>query len=197
VGKIQTGRFERLGARTYSIKGPGALVDLDETVLGVVQLERQAGMEAHLMQDWRTFGCNHTLAAAATQHSWIHFGNPAGSDHLIVIDGFSGAGIGTGTSILVFQSRGVPPAFALGNVPSELDTRMPSGGQSVANISGRNTSTAAYGNLVLEANTTDYIDYPMVLAPDGSILFRTAALNTSNTISIRYAERVAAPFELT
>ena len=74
---------------------------------------------------------------------------------------------------------------------------MPSGGQSVANISGRNTSTAAYGNLVLEANTTDYIDYPMVLAPDGSILFRTAALNTSNTISIRYAERVAAPFELT
>ena len=46
MGKLQTSRFERLGARTYSIKGPGALVDLDEPVLGVIQLERQGGMES-------------------------------------------------------------------------------------------------------------------------------------------------------
>ena len=197
MGKIQTGRFERLGARTYSIKGPGALVDLDETVLGVVQLERQAGMEAHLMQEWRTFGASITYGPSPPQHSWIHFGNPVGSDHLIVIDGFSAVGIATGTSIVVFQSRGVPPAFAVGSPPSELDTRMPAGGQSVASISARHTATASFGNVILEANTTDYIDYPMVLAPDGSILFRTAVINTSNTISIRYAERVAAPFELT
>ena len=55
MGKLQTGRFERLGARTYSIKGPGAMVDLDETVLGVLLLERQGGMESHMIQAWDTF----------------------------------------------------------------------------------------------------------------------------------------------
>jgi hypothetical protein len=194
VGKLQTGRFERLAARTYSIKGPGALVDLDETVLGVLQLERQAGMESHLMQEWETFGQFATQPSAAGVFCYLAISNPVDSGSLMVIDGWQRS---VALLMDIFISRGVPPGFgATAGVGQGLDTRIPAAKQPVGRMFDRNTNIASFGTLIGEQSDASRIDFPIVLAPDGTLIFRAGVLNEPLSVSIRWAERVAAPFEL-
>lgn len=196
MGKLQTDRFERLAARVYSIKGPGALVDLDETVLGVLQLERQAGIEAHLIQGWRTFGVRTHVAAVAGQYSWVLLNNPVGSTRLIVVDGWQKGGTNPTDSMRIFMTRGVPPGFVPDQVAEGLDTRMSTATQPSARLFVDTTATGGFGTVVLEATYPDWRDYQVVLSPDGSMAFRTDLVNQNLGISIRFAERDAAPFEL-
>jgi len=193
VGKLQTGRFERLAARTYSIKGPGALVDLDETVLGVVQLERQAGMEAHLMQEWETFGRTvHSGAGGAGTLSWVLLSNPVGSGRLMVVDGWRCEPLIT----TVFITRGVPPGFTAAEIGEGLDTRIQTSREPSGRIFTQQTAIGSFGAAIMELNSHDWHDYPLVLAPDGSVCWRPNANNTPQSVSMRWAERDAAPFEL-
>lgn len=193
MGKLQTGRFERLAARTYSIKGPGALVDLDETVLGVVLLERQAGMESHLMQQWDTFGKANTVGASAGNYSWVALSNPIGSQRLLVVDSWQRReNAGTG----VYMSRGIPPGFAALPVSTGLDSRITVGSQSAGNLLFLHSAITSFGIHVEEIYTNGFQPTSYVLAPDGTLLWRSGAVNAGMVISVRWAERLAAPFEL-
>jgi len=194
VGKLQTGRFERLAARTYSIKGPGALVDLDETVLGVVLLERQAGMESHLMQQWDTFGKASTIGASAVNYSWMALNNPIGSQRLLVVDSWQRREDASGTG--VYMTRGVPPGFALLPVSTGLDSRITVGSQSAGNLLILHSAIASFGIHVEEVTTNGFQPTSYVLAPDGTLLWRSYLWNEAMVISVRWAERLAAPFEL-
>jgi len=193
VGKIQTGRFERLGARTYSIKGPGALVDLDETVLGVLQLERQAGMEAHLLQEWETFAIHQEKLQQALGFAWIALSNPVGSNRLMVIDSWA-----RDSAVLydVYISAGVPPAFNPGNVAKGIDTRIPNSRQPAGRVFELFSSITSFGTQIMQLSSSNIQEYPIVLAPDGTLLFRAGAHNETLDMSLRWAERDAAPFEL-
>jgi hypothetical protein len=193
VGKLQTGRFERLSARTYSIKGPGALVDLDETVLGVLQLERQAGMEAHLMQEWETFSWHENKAASVGAFSYVLLNNPAGSTRLLVVDGWMRSGA---NMMQIAMTRGAPPPFIAANIPEPIDSRMAPARQPVARTFDAHTNIAQFGTLIGEQANSAWTPFPVVLAPDGSIVFRSGAQNEDLTMTIRWAEREAAPFEL-
>jgi len=193
VGKLQTGRFERLGARTYSIKGPGALVDLDETVLGVLQLERQAGMESHLMQQWETYSAHHLRPAQAAAYSYIMLSNPAGSNRIVVLDGWMRS---SAALMRVMITRGAPPPFALTTGGSPIDTRMSTGKQPAANMLECNSNIALFGSIIAEQADATWTPYPVVLAPDGTIVFRSGLVNELFTMTLRWAEREAAPFEL-
>ena len=196
MGKIQTGRFERLSARTYSIKGPGALVDLDETVLGVLQLERQAGMEAHLMQEWETFGRGWNLSASAGNFSWLLISNPAASGRILVVDGFQRGGSNSTSPSAMYMTRGVPPGFNAGPVGQGLDTRIPQGREPAGRLFTFSSNISSFGQFVKEAATPEWQDYQVVLGPDGSIAWRTDAHNQDLLLNIRFGEREAAPFEL-
>lgn len=192
MGKLQTGRFERLGARTYSIKGPGALVDLDETVPGVIQLERQAGMESHYMQEWETFGVTQEREAAG-QFSYIILSNPVGSGRLIVLDNFAR----NDTSQYDMSiSRGVVGGFNAGNVGNPLDTRIPTSRQPAGRILTKVTGTSSIGRKIGQYQTSNLQEYPVVLGPDGTLIFKAGVMNETLNMSIRWAERDAAPFEL-
>jgi hypothetical protein len=193
VGKLQTGRFERLGARTYSIKGPGALVDLDETVLGVLQLERQAGMESHLMQQWETFSTAETRAASVGSYSYIMLSNPAGSNRLLVLDGWMR---NSSAMMRIMITSGAPPPFAATNLGQPIDTRMSSGKQPSGNMLVAHTNIAQFGGLIAEQADSAWNPYQVVLAPDGTIVFRSGAQNEELVLTVRWAEREAAPFEL-
>jgi len=194
MGKLQTGRFERLGARTYSIKGPGALIDLDETVLGVLQLERQAGMEAHLIQEWQTFGRRIYQAAAVGAYSWIMLSNPPGSGKLMVVDGWQMAN--PVLNLAGFITRGAPPPFAATFNGDGLDTRIAVATEPAGRLFSMTSNIASFGAQITEAISPEWQDYPVVLAPDGSICFRGDAHNSFITLSFRWAERDAEPFEL-
>jgi len=193
VGKIQTGRFERLSARTYSIKGPGALVDLDETVLGVLQLERQAGMEAHLIQEWETFGRRVDQVGAVGSNSWVLLSNPINSGRLMVIDGWQRS---DATALKTFMTRGVPPGFLASVVAEGLDSRIQTSREPAGRLFIQSTAIGSFGTEILKSATADWMDYPVVLSPDGSIAWRAQTENQTLTLSVRWAERDAAPFEL-
>ena len=193
MGKLQTGRFERLSARTYSIKGPGALVDLDETVLGVIQLERQAGMEAHLVQEWETFGTRLHQGAAVGNYAWCLVNNPIGSGRLMVVDGWQHA---NATNMNTFITRGVPPGFNASAIGEGLDSRIPTGKEPAGRTFIQSTNIGGFGTYILHTTQQVWQDYPIVLAPDGSLAWMADATNQALTISARWAERDAAPFEL-
>jgi len=192
VGKLQTGRFERLGARTYSIKGPGALVDLDETVLGVLQLERQAGMESHYIQGWETFGLTASQGASVGNYSWMLLSNPIGSGAIAVIDWYQRT---TAAEMLVAMTRGIPPGFILATVAEGLDTRIPAARQPSCNYYRLHTAISAFGTGVSVTSNTNQQHYQTVLGEDGSMAWRSGATNEKLELSIRWAERAAAPFE--
>jgi len=194
MGKLQTGRFERLGARTYSIKGPGALVDLDETVLGVLQLERQAGMEAHLMQEWLTFGRSIYSPKAVAKFSWVLLSNPVDSGRLMVIDGWQRGG--ASQNMAGFITRGVPPGFVASSTGEGLDSRIPTATEPAGRLFIQTNAIVSFGTMITESSSTNWMDYPIVLAPDGSICFRDDVHDRFLQLSIRWAERDAAPFEL-
>jgi len=193
MGKLQTGRFERLSARTYSIKGPGALVDLDETVLGVILLERQGGMESHLIQQWDTFGILDGRGAVAGQFSWILINNPPGSDTLVVIDSWQR---NDASRMRIFRTLGVPPGFNPALVGVGLDSRIAFARQPAARLFSQNNAISGFGQQILETNSADQTQYPIVLAPDGSVVFRSGVVNEALEVGVRWAERPAQPFEL-
>ena len=198
MGKLQTGRFERLGARTYSIKGPGALVDLDETVLGVIQLERQAGMEAHLMQEWETFGFYGATGGAAGNYTYQLLSNPVGSGRIMVLDYWQRGGTAALASAPMSYrvTRGVPPGFAALAAPTALDTRIASSRQPAGTMFWDQTASYTVGNIVGVQSSAEQTRFQVVLAPDGSFVWGTEGQNEALAISIRWAERQAAPFEL-
>lgn len=194
MGKLQTGRFERLSARTYSIKGPGALVDLDETVLGVIQLERQAGMESHLMQSWETFAVSSSTGPTAGKYSWLALANPAGSERIVVVDGWQRD---IATAVTVFLSRGIIPGFTIsGASEGPLDTRMSVSHCSAADFLWYHTATSSIGVSISQSSSTEFQNRNIVLGPDGLLLFRSSSVNELLHMSIRWAEREAAPFEI-
>lgn len=192
MGKLQTGRFERLSARTYSIKGPGALVDLDETVLGVLQLERQAGMEAHWIQGWETFGLAPNALPSAGNYNWFLLHNPAGSERIAVFDWYQRD---TGGLMKVFITRGIPPGFAASAVGDPLDTRIPVARQPACTFHHFASNIFSFGTEVGVSQDTSQQPFPAVLGEDGSIAFRTGGVNEFIELSVRWAERDAQPFE--
>jgi len=194
MGKLQTGRFERLGARTYSIKGPGALVDLDETVLGVLQLERQAGMEAHLMQEWETFGHREVKNPAGGVFSYILLANPVDSGRLVVVDGWQRS---NALNMQIMLTRGIPPGFGIAGLsPVGLDTRISTSREPAAQIHALRTAIVSFGKVMGEQTDSEWTRFAVVLAPDGTLVWRAGLQNEGLTMSIRWAERDAAPFEL-
>jgi len=192
VGKLQIGRFERLSARTYSIKGPGALVDLDETVLGVLQLERQAGMESHLIQGWETFGLVRGRGASVGNYIWFLLHNPAGSGRIAVFDSYQRD---RATSMVVAMTRGIPPGFALATTGEPLDSRISPARQPALTFHDFLTNISVFGSQVAFSSTADRQHFPIVLGEDGSVAFRTSAVNEALDMSLRWSERPAEPFE--
>jgi len=192
VGKLQIGRFERLSARTYGIKGPGALVDLDETVLGVVQLERQAGMEAHWIQGWETFGVWRNLPPVGGQFQWLCLANPVGSGRLAVFDWYQRS---VDTLMEVFMTIGIPPGFAVAATGEPLDTRIPSARQPACTFHNFATNIGSFGQQVSASSSAEMQHYQTVLAEDGTICFKTGNVNEDFFLSLRWAEREAQPFE--
>ena len=193
MGKLQTGRFERLAARTYSIKGPGALVDLDETVLGVLQLERQAGIESHMIQGWETFGTRVSVGPVVGQYAFALLSNPVGSNRLMVLDSWQ---FYNAALTVLMVTRGVPPGFVAAGVATGLDTRIPFSRQPAGRMFTDNTATSSFGSSIGMAATTEQQRYQIVLGPDGSVVWGSQGTNQDLLVSIRWAERDAAPFEL-
>jgi len=174
------------------MKGPGALVDLDETVLGVLQLERQAGMEAHLMQQWSTFAGRVTLGNVGGQYSWAGLANPVGSGRIVVLDRFTR---NDATQFGIYMSRGIAPGFSTPGSGEPLDTRISTATQSAAGVIEDHTATSSFGTQVAQTTASSFLEWPVVLGEDGTILFRSSAVNEAIQISMYWAERELAPFE--
>ena len=192
MGKLQTGRFERLAARTYSIKGPGAMVDLDEPVLGVLQLARQGGLESHFIQAWETFGVRQNFGASVGNYNWFCLANPVGSGTIAVIDWYQRS---NATPLKVHMTRGIPPGFAATSASDPLDSRIPNARQSACLFMGFVTNIGSFGQEVSNSSSAEQQHYTTVLGEDGTIAWRGSVHNEAVDMSVRWGERVSAPFE--
>jgi len=192
VSKLQVGRFERLAARTYSIKGPGSLIDLDETVLGVIQLERQAGMEAHMIQSWDTFQVFKWSGEAVGNYRYFMLSNPVGSNRIAVLDWYRH---GADRRMDIFITRGIPPGFSVVATGGPVDTRIPSSMQPACEFHTLLTAASTFGRQIGICNNDLQQEFKVVLGEDGSVVWRTGSQNQDLQLTVRWAERDSAPFE--
>lgn len=168
------------------------MVDLDETVLGVIQLERQGGMESHLIQYWDTFQVFDYFNATAAKYRWCMLSNPVGSNRIAVIDWWQN---GFDSDLHLFITRGIPPGFSPSSVGKGVDTRIPFSKQPACIFHSHLDATSSYGTLIGMVETDLQQDFKVVLGEDGSVLWRTGLVNEDMRLTIRWAERDAAPFE--
>ena len=94
------------------------------------------------------------------------------------------------------MSRGLAPGFAVLPVGVGLDTRIPFARQPAGSLLWNHDLSGTFGNQIEEVRSTEFQDRPFVLAPDGTLYWRSGVVNEAMTISVRWAERDAAPFEL-
>jgi len=169
------------------------MVDLDETVLGVIQLERQGGMESHMIQYWDTFQLFEWFTAtAAGKYRWAMLSNPVGSNRIAVLDWWQS---GFDRRIDLFITRGIPPGFSPAAGGKPVDTRIPSSKAPACSFYTFLDAGSTYGTQIGLVDTDLQQDFKVVLGEDGSLLWRTGLVNEDMRITVRWAERDAAPFE--
>mgnify|MGYP004453099639 CR=1 FL=1 len=67
---IQRGMYEQYAARHLAVKGPGALTNLEEGVMGTLPLDLSSPPIYWFLQGFRTFGRTIQSTAAAGEFSW-------------------------------------------------------------------------------------------------------------------------------
>jgi len=168
------------------------MVDLDETVIGVLQLERQGGMESHMIQAWDTFQVLGDGAAAVGEYRWHLLSNPVGSNRIAVIDWYRRA---TARRMDVFMTRGIPPGFAVASTGDPVDSRIPNSRQPACTFQTFATNIDAFGTVIGICASLEQQEFRVVLGEDGSVAWRTAGHGEALQLTVRWAERDSAPFE--
>lgn len=81
---IQTGRFNRLFQKLFSIKGGANVTEVGAEILPIIPI--RIGMETRNLEGWNRFGVAVNQAAVAGNNSTIRFRNPGGSTVVAVIE---------------------------------------------------------------------------------------------------------------
>jgi len=168
------------------------MVDLDETVLGVLLLERQGGMESHMIQAWDTFQAHAYGTALAGNYRWHMLNNPVGSGRIAVIDWYRRD---TSANMKVFMTLGITPGMGVVHTGYPVDTRIPNSRQAACDLYQLAVGSASIGTQIGEVSSAEEQDFRIVLGEDGSVLWRSGAQNEAVGLTVRWAERDAAPFE--
>jgi len=168
------------------------MVDLDETVLGVLQLERQGGMESHMIQEWDTFQVVNDGASAVGAYRWHILTNPVGSNRIAVVDWYRRL---TSRRLFVFMTRGIPPGFAVAATGDPVDSRIPNSRQPACTFQTFTTNIGTFGTAIGEVESAEQQDFKVVLGEDGTVAWRSGGHAEDMILTVRWAERDSAPFE--
>ena len=195
---IQRGMYEQYAARHLAVKGPGALTNIEDGVMGVLPLDSSSPNEYWFIQGINTFSFHTTKNANAGNYSCIGLHVQASRPllcipHTLTENTTNAFKIGRCTTS---QFTGMDPQ----QVGVGIDTRIASARDSRTYVA--KTHIAAYpGQIVYKANgSNDPIDlkqmFPCVVSPGEIIYVAGDVANTEVSCSWVWSEQDAYKAEL-
>ena len=192
--------YEHFGARHLGVKGPGALTNLEEGVMGTLPLDLSSDPSYWYIQGFRPFGGYKVVSAAAASYGMV--GLSVESSNAEFFCRILGAHIIESTSGDVNIKRCARGDFSTdpGVIGYSLDTRVPQTQESQATILNNADSAqpgVSLGRVARETMAQPWIfDMPLIVSPGQVIYFADVNQNTDFGISITWVEVPAYKAEL-
>jgi len=128
MAQINRPMYEEFGARHLAVKGPGALTQLEEGVMGTLPLDLSADFAYWHIQGFRTFSKNVTQAGVAGQFASVGLSLEDATDQwlsrVISIDVSEMATIGGGADVDIFRCARTAYSSDPGIEGTSTDTRV-------------------------------------------------------------------------
>ena len=197
--------YEAFGARHLGVKGPGALTNLEEGVMGTLPLDLSADPAYWFIQGFRTYATYQTQAAGAGNYSKIGIANPANSQHLIRILAWNPfVALAPATNVLFSVQRCARTAITHSGTPGlagyGTDTRIAEGQPSQADviIAQDNTQPGQYLWAMDSDNSSEILGqtWPIVISPGEVVYTNPYYSGVAQHVSIAWVEVPAYKAEL-
>ena len=192
--------YEQFGARHLGVKGPGALTQLEEGVMGTLPLDLSSDPSYWFIQGIRVFGVRITTSAVAGQYSKIGLSIETANEEVIAkILGVFIAAPASGTMAIWRCARTAfisdPGVYGVG-----LDTRIPEVQPSQAVGISQESASVGSGTKIGEfnLNTEQLIpsNMPLIFSPEQCITFNNGATNQAVEGTLVWVEIPAYKAEL-
>jgi hypothetical protein len=169
---IQRGMYETFAARHLAVKGPGALTNLEEGVMGTLPLDLSSSPPYWFLQGFRTFSGNPTATAAAGRIAKIALHPPASSQVICYILHLS-ARMDSDT-IGVYRAERTDITADATTHGKGTDTRISEDASSQAELITSDETPAIPGELLFSFNTGDQTavgnPIPLIVSP-GQVIY--------------------------
>jgi hypothetical protein len=199
--QIQTGRFNRLIQKLFSIKGAASLTEIGAEIIPSLNID--LGVEARYLQSWERFAGLLTVAAVSTKFGVVQLRNPLGSNVVAVIEQATFTNISDTPLIQILTSTNtdLTTVVALTNTALDGRTRQnPSLIYSTENdFVAALTGTVAWAGSTGAANTVDAIideNQEIPILPNTVVKFAANTANVAVRVAVKWRERTLEESEL-
>jgi hypothetical protein len=192
--------YEHFGARHLGVKGPGALTNLEEGVMGVLPLDLSSDPMYWYIQGIRVFSANWYTAASAGDYGKI--GLSVETDTQQIIARILGVWVRTPTStsdLGIYRCARTAFSSDPGRKGHSTDTRIPEAQESQATvISSADTAYPGTELGQIEPGINQFLpmEMPLIITPEQCIYFINWTANEELQLSIVWVEMPAYKAEL-
>jgi hypothetical protein len=198
--QIQRTLYENLASRHLAVKGTGAMVDIDETVLGVLPLEQAGPTALYQLQGIHLQGRYWEANADVGEYPWTALWLEPDSDVIATILTFH---VESSTDVNMYMAQnftltGSPYSFSDSGSGYSLDTR---GGRGQVKCLNRSHSDSSLGQKIARIEGIDTpIDlqstFPIVITPGSGVMWNVPSTGVGMNFSAAWTEQLAYRTEL-
>lgn len=193
--------YEHFGARHLGVKGPGALTQLEESVMGTLPMDLSSPAPYWYLQGFRTFGA-HKGQGAGGAGTYTKIGiSLEDTDDLILVQILRVYTSAAASRIATFRCLRTDFTSDPGVYGYGTDTRIPEAQHSNAIIISENDAASPGQELCLSSD--DFSDLykwgdgcPLIVSPGQAIYFKTQDADESMSACIEWVEIPAYKAEL-
>jgi hypothetical protein len=198
INLIQTGRFNRLFQKFFSIKGTANVTEVGAEILPVFAIPY--GVEHRYLEGWNRFGIARSQVGGAGTVASVRLRNPAGSNIVAVFERINAGGALADTAALLIGASGADLATILA-APFRVDPRGQPNSSLIASANtaaGAGPNTILFGQIVPNAEV-DFVnthDQEIPLLPGDVLEIRSGTNNQTIQVSFLWRERAMEESEL-
>jgi len=193
--------YEQFGARHLGVKGPGALTQLEEGVMGVLPLDLASPAAYWYIQGIRAFSTYHGIAAGGAG-TYVKIGLSIETTNKAIIAQITEVAVSlSGSRVDTFRCARTAFSSDPGVYGYSVDTRAPEGQQSQAIIISNNDANQPGQQICQEENDfTEVYKWdrgsPLIVSPGQAIYFGTSTANKTMEVCLKWIELPAYKAEL-
>jgi hypothetical protein len=198
LNQIQTGRFNRLVQKLFSMKGSAQLTEVGAEILPIIPI--RVGVEVRVFESWERFAAAASQAAVGAQVTNFRLRNPKGSNVVAVLEKlYIASSIADG---FVRIANGITADLGTSKANLPLDNRIKRAAATL--IATTTNNNAAPGSVIGALSVAagigqDFIlneDQEITLLPGDGIDVTTTAVNTQLLVVPLWRERALEESEL-